>query len=96
MINLDTNIDLINSLHAEKRAQQRGIPLKYLNIVAAYGRKKRAEGGRLVRWISRKDEAQIIHRNIVAASEIDKIRGIAVITYENDRYADVITAYRYE
>jgi len=85
-------IDL--SHHLLQRGQRRGISSATIQLIARYGYRQHAGGGRFKRIIRSRDVVQLVRKKIAAPNEIEKACGVLVITIEKGfNVITVVTVY---
>jgi len=81
-ISRNDRLNIITSSHAEVRAQQRGIPLLMLPLVARYGSKTRVAGNRHQRLFTKSSVAKAKKAGLTY-KEFEKALGVPVICDES-------------
>ena len=69
--------------HLERRAQQRGVSSDTIDLIAWFGKKTRVKGGKFQRMIRQSDAKRLIEYGISTPSDVDRTKGIKLITGED-------------
>ena len=83
------NVVLTN--HAIVRAQQRGVGIGAVRLVAIHGHRDRAKNGNVIRTMRSKEICRLLHRKIQSAAFVERARGVQIVTNEADDEIVVVT-----
>ena len=82
------------SHHLLQRSQRRGISSATIQLIARYGYRQHAGGGRFKRIIRSRDGVQLARNKIAVPKEVEKAYGVLIITMEKGlNVITVVTVY---
>lgn len=77
--------------HAKQRAQARGVQMEAVVLAAIFGKRTRANSGKVTRTLGLKEVKKIQQSQLASTNVIDRLRGVSVVTTDADDGVVVVT-----